>query len=68
MKGTLERIGNINRYKLERPIPARIPKVANTFTAIKTLFNDPIKFNVIYDLISPGSGYNPMLACDDPAK
>ncbi|KAF8662084.1 hypothetical protein AX16_001194 [Volvariella volvacea WC 439] len=68
MKDSLTRQGIAERYSYTRPITARIPKVLNTFTGIKYVFNDPSRFNVVYDMKGLGDGYGFMLTFDTAAK
>ncbi|TFK61201.1 heme peroxidase [Pluteus cervinus] len=68
MKDSLTKQGTGAQYTYDRPVAARIPKVLNTFTAIKTVFNDPAKFPTIYDMQALGNGYGFMSVFDEPAK
>jgi len=68
MKDSLTKQGLAARYKFDRPITARIPKILNTFTGIKYVFNDPTRFHTVYDLSRLGDGYGSILAFDEVAK
>ncbi|TFK63858.1 heme peroxidase [Pluteus cervinus] len=68
MKESLTRQGTVARYTFNRPVTAVVPKVLNTFTAIKTVFNDPAKFHTVYEMQALGNGYGFMLIFDVPAK
>jgi len=68
MKDSLTKQGLAARYKFDRPITARIPKILNTFTGIKYVFNDPSRFHTVYDLSRLGDGYGSILAFDEVAK
>ena len=64
MKESLKKQKLDKKYTFDPPVAARIPKVLNTFTGIKTLFNDPAKFKVIYEKY----GYGSILMFDEIAK
>ena len=68
MKESLNKQNIADRYTYTRPVPTRIPKVLNTFTGIKYVFNDPSRFNTVYDLKGLGNGYGFMLVFDEAAK
>ncbi|KAJ7448053.1 heme peroxidase [Mycena latifolia] len=69
MKESLTAQGIAAKYSFDRPVPARQPKILNTFTGIKDVFNDPARFPVIYDdLRHVGGGYGSFLCFDTPAK
>ncbi|THV00228.1 heme peroxidase [Dendrothele bispora CBS 962.96] len=68
IKPSLEKQGLVGDYNFDRPVPAKIPKVLNTFTGIKYAFSDPSKFHVLYDLSGLGNGYGNVLGFDDPKK
>ncbi|KAF8993798.1 heme peroxidase [Cyathus striatus] len=64
MKESLERQGTSDQYTFERPGALAPLKILNTFTGIKTVFNDLTRFNIIYANI----GYGSILMFDDIAK
>jgi linoleate 10R-lipoxygenase len=64
MKESLTKQKLDKKYTFDFPVAARIPKVLHTFTGIKTLFNDPAKFKVIYEKY----GYGSILMFDEIAK
>ncbi|KAJ3760774.1 heme peroxidase [Lentinula raphanica] len=68
MKDSLTRQKIADRYTFTRPVPAKIPKVLNTFTGIKTVFNDPARFHTAYEMSGLGNGYGFMLAFDADVK
>lgn len=68
MKDSLTKQGLVAHYTFDRPVAARPPKVLNTFTGIKYVFNDPTRFNSAYDLKGLGSGYGYFLAFDKIAQ
>ena len=68
MKESLTRQKIADQYTYTRPIPARIPKVLNTFTGIKYVFNDPGRFNTVYELKDLGNGYGSLLVFDEATK
>jgi hypothetical protein len=68
MKDSLTKQGLVARYTFERPVTARIPKVLNTFTGIKYVFNDPTRFHNVYEMQGLGDGYGFILAFDQVAK
>lgn len=68
MKDSLTIQGLAARYKYDRPAAAPIPKVLNTFTGIKYVFNDPQRFHTIYELQGLGFGYGFMLSFDDAER
>ena len=61
MKESLTKQGLQDKYIFDPPTVIPIPKVLNTFTGIRTLFNDPTKFKVIYEKF----GYGSILMFDD---
>jgi hypothetical protein len=50
MKDSLTKQGIVERYTFDRPVAAPEPKVLNTFTGIKHVFNDPLRFPTVYDM------------------
>ncbi|KAJ3993518.1 heme peroxidase [Lentinula boryana] len=68
MKDSLTRQKIADRYTFTRPVAARIPKVLNTFTGIKNVFNDPARFHTAYEMSGLGNGYGFMLAFDADVK
>lgn len=68
MKQTLTRLGTVQDYTFDRPKPAPVTKVLNTFAAIKKVFGDPKCFPNMYDMSKLGGGYGFMLAFDDNPK
>jgi len=68
MKQSLTRQGIDSRYTFTRPVATRIPKVLNTFTGIKHVFNDSSRFHTVYDMSGLGNGYGFMLVFDQAAK
>ena len=68
MKESLTRQGIADRYTYTRPVATRIPKVIDTFTGIKYIFNDPTRFHTVYDMTGLGNGYGFMLVFDQAAK
>lgn len=67
MKASLTRQGIADSYTFERPTANPVPKVLNTFTAIKTIFNDPVNFNVPYGGKGADGGKS-VLDCDDKTR
>ncbi|KAF8957351.1 heme peroxidase [Flammula alnicola] len=61
MKESLTRQGLADKYTFDHPTPLRDAIMLNTFTGIKTVFNDPSRFKVIY----PKLGYGSVLMFDD---
>lgn len=68
MQESLTRQGIANQYTFTRPVATCVPKVLNTFTGIKYVFNDPARFKTVYDMNGLGDGYGFMLNFDEPAK
>lgn len=68
MKQTLTRMEIAQNYTFDRPQPAPVTKVLNTFAAIKKVFGDPKSFPNMYDMAGLGPGYGFMLAFDDNPK
>lgn len=68
MKESLTRRKLADQYTFTRPVPARIPKVLNTFTGITAVFNDPARFHTAYEMSGLGNGYGFMLAFDADVK
>ncbi|EIM82504.1 heme peroxidase [Stereum hirsutum FP-91666 SS1] len=68
MKQTLTRMEIAQNYTFDRPQPAPVTKVLNTFAAIKKVFGDPKSFPNMYDMKGLGPGYGFMLAFDDNPK
>lgn len=68
MRDSLARQGTVAQYTFDRPVAARVPKILNTFTGIKYVFNDPARFHTVYDMKGLGDGYGFLLAFDEPAK
>ncbi|KAJ6487073.1 heme peroxidase [Mycena vitilis] len=68
MKQSLTTQGIAANYTFDRPSPAPVPKVLNTFTGIKYVFNDPTRFPTVYDMSGLGNGYGFMLTFDQAAK
>ena len=64
MKQSLATQGLTAKYKFERPQALRVPKILNTFTGIKTVFSDSLRFKVIYET----TGYGSILMFDEVAK
>lgn len=66
----LSKLGLVNNYDFSRPIAQPIPKVLNTLTGIRYVFNDFNKFHQTYkfdmELLTDGYGF--MLTFDDKAK
>ncbi|KAF8878552.1 heme peroxidase [Infundibulicybe gibba] len=65
MKDSLTKQGIADRYVFERPITTRVPKILNTFTGIKYVFNDPTRFHTVYDMKGLGDGYGFILSFDE---
>ncbi|KDR77934.1 hypothetical protein GALMADRAFT_244901 [Galerina marginata CBS 339.88] len=61
MKDSLTRQGLQDKYTFDPPTTIPVAKVFNTFTGIKTIFNDSTKFKVIYEKF----GYGSILMFDD---
>jgi len=55
MKESLTRQKLATKYTFDPPVTARVPKILNTFTGIKTVFGDPSRFKVIYEKFGYGS-------------
>lgn len=68
MKDSLTKQGIPDQYTFDRPVTTVIPKVLNTFTGIKYVFNDPARFKTVYDMKGLGDGYGFMLTFDEAAK
>lgn len=68
MKASLTRQKIADRYTFTRPVTSPVPKVLNTFTGIKTVFNDPTRFKAPYDMSGLGNGYGFILVFDEKAK
>ncbi|KAF9039702.1 heme peroxidase [Hymenopellis radicata] len=68
MKQSLTSQGIAANYTFDRPVPAPEPKVLNTFTGIKYVFNDPTRFPTVYDMKGLGNGYGFLLCFDQAAK
>ncbi|KAJ6476780.1 heme peroxidase [Mycena vitilis] len=68
MKKSLTAQGIAANYTFDRPSPAPVPKVLNTFTGIKYVFNDSARFHTVYDLSGLGNGYGFMLSFEQAAK
>lgn len=68
MQDSLTKQGIASNYTFTRPVTAPIPKVLNTFTGIKYVFNDPTKFHTVYDMKGLGDGYGFLLAFDEAVK
>jgi len=68
MKDSLTKQGLAERYTYDRPVATPIPKVLNTFTGIKYVFNDHHRFRTMYELNGLGSGYGFMLSFDDAER
>ncbi|KAJ6607611.1 heme peroxidase [Mycena sp. CBHHK59/15] len=68
MKTSLTTQGIAANYTFERPVATPQPKVLNTFTGIKYVFNDPARFPTVYDMKGLGNGYGFLLCFDQPAK
>lgn len=64
MKQSLTRQGLQDKYTFDPPIATPVPKVLNTVTGIRNVFNDPSRFKVIYEKY----GYGSILMFDDVAK
>ncbi|KAG6916400.1 hypothetical protein DXG01_006979 [Tephrocybe rancida] len=64
MKDSLTKQGTTSKYSFDHPTPLPVPKVLNTFTGIKTVWNDPQRFKVAYEKV----GYGSALVCDDPKQ
>ncbi|KAG6817060.1 hypothetical protein H0H87_000238 [Tephrocybe sp. NHM501043] len=64
MKESLTRRKLNKKYTFDRPEALRVPKVLNSFTGIKTVFNDPSNFKVIYK----SQGYGSILMFDEISK
>ena len=69
-KKNLENLGIVDQYLLPRPKPRPIPKVVDTLTGIRYVFNDPIKFNTTYgdDMRLLTGGYGFFLVFEDEKK
>ncbi|KAF4623505.1 hypothetical protein D9613_002388 [Agrocybe pediades] len=61
MKKSLTKQGIQDKYTFDLPIPQPVPKILNTLTGIRNVFNDSTKFNVIYEKF----GYGSILMFDD---
>ena len=69
-KKNLEKLRIADKYKFDRPKPTPIPKVLNTLTGIRYVFNDFNKFKQTYtqDMEALTQGYGFMLTFDDEKK
>ncbi|TFK61373.1 heme peroxidase [Pluteus cervinus] len=77
MEASLTKQGIADKYKPPGPAnlpiatrlpPRQLPKVIHTFKAINTVFSDPARFKVVYQLSALGDGYGFMMGFDDPKK
>ncbi|KAF8516240.1 heme peroxidase [Gautieria morchelliformis] len=68
MQASLTRQGLAANYTFTRPVATPVPVVLNTFTGIKTVFNDPARFKAPYDMKGLGGGYGFILVFDDKQK
>ena len=68
MKTSLSRLQLVDQYTFTRPIATPIPKILNTFTGIKYVFNSPLIFPTAYDMSGLGNGYGFMLVFDGATK
>ena len=50
MKQSLTLQGLAGDYTFERPVPPAEVKILSTFTGIKYVFNDPVRFRTPYDM------------------
>ncbi|KAG6865223.1 hypothetical protein C0991_004346 [Blastosporella zonata] len=64
MKTSLTKQGTASKYSFDHPTAVPLPKILNTFTGIKTVWNDPQRFKVAYEKV----GYGSALVCDDPKQ
>jgi len=55
MKESLTRQGIAHKYTFTKPVTLAQPQVLNTYTGIKTVFNDPRRFKVLYEKYGYGS-------------
>ena len=69
-KQNLTKLGIADKYKYNRPIATPVPKVLNTLTGIRYVFNDFNRFKVIYkaDMEMLTEGYGFMLTFDEQKK
>jgi linoleate 10R-lipoxygenase len=68
MNASLTKLGMASQYTFDRPKATVIPKVLNTFTGIRYVFNNPTQFPVVYDMKGLGNGYGFMLTFDEATK
>ncbi|KAJ7208882.1 heme peroxidase [Mycena pura] len=68
MQTSLKKQGIAADYIFDRPVATRVPKVINTYTAIKHVCNDPARFPTIYDMSGLGNGYGFMLSFNTREK
>ena len=68
MKASLTRQGLADKYIFTRPVPVSVPKILNTFTAIKTVFSNPTHFKVPYGLKDPATSGHSILDCDEKTR
>jgi hypothetical protein len=68
MKESLTKQGIASSYTFTRPVPVSVPKVLNTFTAIKTVFNDPQSFKVPYGIKDLSSSEGSIFDCDEKTR
>ncbi|KAG6915284.1 hypothetical protein DXG01_012306 [Tephrocybe rancida] len=64
MQDSLNKQGIASKYTFDHPPTLPVPKILNTFTAIKTVWNDPARFKVVYEKF----GYGSPLMFDDPKQ
>ena len=64
MRDSLTRQKIEQKYTFDRPETLPVTKVLSTFAGIKTVFNDPTRFNVIYEK----KGYGSPLMFDEVSK
>ncbi|KAJ7160328.1 heme peroxidase [Mycena filopes] len=68
MKESLTKQGIAADYTFDRPVPTPIVKVLNTFTGIKYVFNDSLRFPTVYDFSGLGNGYGFFLGFEQATK
>ena len=68
MKDSLTHLEIVDQYTFTRPVATPIPKILNTFTGIRYVFNNPTSFTTVYDMKGLGNGYGFMLVFDGAKK
>lgn len=57
MQKSLTKQGIAQKYTFDRPIAQPVPIILKTFAAIKSVWNDPSRFKIIYEKLGYGCAY-----------